>query len=143
MDPRGWEPEGHPRGVTLEGGMEASASPGRAVSSVRLGSSRESLQGTGCAGGHGDSPGCTRCCHPQAGSRAGNEPVLGETRACGVGISSWRDFRGGLTTPDRLCQRLLAHGLCLPHLPRERGLFQPLSPANTLLTPIPSHHTLI
>lgn len=108
--PRGWEPEGDPRGVTLEGG------DGSLGISWQGGKQRPAGQLPGitaryrlCRGTRGLT-GLHTPLPPPGGLQGRDEPLLGETRACGVGISSWRDFRGGLTAPDGVCQRLLAHG---------------------------------
>lgn len=80
--------------------------------------------------------------------RAGTGPCRGSRGCAGLGSATGRDIRmpvaaGGifpkcpwrLTAPDGLCQRLFAQGLCLPHLPRERVFFQPLSSPSMLRSP--------
>lgn len=118
------------------------------ASSIPLAGSWASLQGTGCARGHRAALlGCTHHCHPAwVCSRARMTPCWRGRRVCGIRVTHGQDYpcRGtqfprpsdgdkvgqgwGLTAPDRLCQRLLAHGLCLPHLSGEEDHFPACKP---------------
>lgn len=124
-------------GYPSAGRMKASSPPPSSLGELHpRGRLRASLQGTGCAGGHGTLIWLHKPWSPSAHAWM---------KGCGVGISRGQEYPHvgvfpttgpqppmgwgwTLTAPHGLCQRLLAHGLCLPHLPEERRGFQPATP---------------
>lgn len=140
--PRGREPEGGHPAV----GTEASSRRQCLLAGQRAASAPGSHCKVQAVPGHtGAQRAASTAPTPLGGLPGRDQPVPGAAGAvrgrerAGISARLWQleEYspsplgKGRLTAPDRLCQRLFAQGLCLPHLPRDRGLFQPLSSPST------------